>query len=295
MKLLLEIALTLLILSRPILAQEFRFVSFDVHGCDLTGPNGLNERGRVVGRCVDSNGVHGFLLDLNTGHSELIDYPGATFTNAADINTRGEVVGRWIDTAGLSHGYRRGVNGEFHVVDPPASSACVVSTLPNLAHGINDLGDIVGRCHDAAGNEHGFVRWRDGTFDLIDYPGSTTSDAWVITNTEKAIGGDYTDTSDFVHGFIWTRADGFRTVDFPGALHSAIRAITENGVVTGIYNVAGDVLHGFLAPDVTIDYPGSVSTNVVVINNSGLIVGNYDDASGGEHGFLAIRTHRNDK
>jgi len=228
---------------------------------------------------------------LKTGHSELIDFPGATYTNAADINDRGEVVGRWNDSGGFSHGYCRDVNRDFHVVDPPTSSGCVVSNLPNVAHGINDVGDIVGRCFDAAENEHGFVQWRDGTFELIDYPGSTTSDAWVITNTHKVIGGDYSDTSGLVHGFIWTRSGGFQTVDFPGALHSAIRSVTENGTITGIYNVAGDVLHGFLVPNVTIDYPGSLSNaGTLVINNRGLIVGGYDDATGGEHGFVAIRT-----
>ena len=130
---------------------------------------------------------------------------------------------------------------------------------------------------------------------MIDYPGSTTSDAWVITNTAKVIAGDYSDTSDFVHGFTWTRSGGFQTVDFPGALHSAVRAVTENGAITGIYNVEGEVLHGFLAPDITIDYPGSISTNVVLINDSGLMAGNYDDASGGEHGFLAIKTRPSSK
>src|SRR5690242_11605936 len=73
MKSLLRITVALLVLCLPVIAQEFRFVSFDVRGCDLTGPNGVNAHGRIVGRCVDTNGVHGFLFDLNTGHSELID------------------------------------------------------------------------------------------------------------------------------------------------------------------------------------------------------------------------------
>jgi uncharacterized membrane protein len=267
--------------SLPMFAQEFRYVSFDIPGCS---------RGQIVGLCLDANGAHGFLLDLTTGHSELIDYPGATFTAAADINARGEVVGPWNDSNGLRHGYRRDVNGDFHVVDPPASSACIISNLPNVPHGINDLGDIVGRCFDASENEHGFVRWRDGRFELIDYPGSSTSDAWVITNTEKVIGGDYSDTAGFVHGFTWTRSGGFQSVDFPGAPDSAVRTVAENGAVTGIY-FDGNTLHGFLLPDLTVDYPGSISNaGTLVINNSGLIVGGYDDANGGEHGFVAIRT-----
>lgn len=276
--------------SLPVFAQEFRYVSFDIPGCNLTSPLGVNGRGQIVGLCLDANGAHGFLLDLTTGHSELIDHPGATFTAAADINARGEVVGPWDDSSGLRHGYSRDVNGDFHVVDPPASSACVISNLPNVPHGINDSGDIVGRCFDASENEHGFVRWRDGTFELIDYPGSTTSDAWVITNTEKVIGGDYSDTAGFVHGFTWTRSAGFQAVDFPGAPDSGVRSVTENGAVTGIY-FDGNVLHGFLLPDLTVDYPGSISNaGTLVINNSGLIVGGYDDANGGEHGFVAIRT-----
>ncbi|PYX04574.1 MAG: hypothetical protein DMG88_24185, partial [Acidobacteria bacterium] len=157
---------------------------------------------------------------------------------------------------------------------PPASSACIVSELPNLVHGINDRGDMVGRCFDADENEHGWVRWRDGTFEVIDYPGSgisgTSSDAYVITNTGKVIAGDYSVT-EFVHGFTWTRSEGFRTVDFPGAVHSGIRAVTENGSVAGTYTLDINPFgpsHGFLVPNVTVDYPGSMSTGVGGMNNT---------------------------
>jgi hypothetical protein len=282
---LLKITIALLVLSVPLLGQEFRFVSFDVRGCSATAPGGVNAQGQIVGQC---DNVHGFLLDLNTHRSQLFDFPGAVFTAGGGINARGEIVGRWDDANGLSHGYRRDANGNFHVVDPPANSGCVAGTFTTSVHGINDGGDMVGRCFDAGQNEHGFVRWNNGTFELIDFPGSTSSDAWTITNTET-IGGDYSDSSGIVHGFTFSRSGGFQTVDFTGALDSAVRSVTGNGAVTGIYFT--DTLHGFLLPDVTLDFPGSVATGTVVINNGGLIVGDYFDAAFAEHGFVAVRNY----
>jgi uncharacterized membrane protein len=283
---LLKITMTFLVLTLPVLAQEFRFISFDVSSCSITSPVAVNARGQIVGLCDDA---HAFLLDLNTHQSQIFDHPGATFTSANGINARGEIVGRWDDVNGISHGYFRSANGDFQLLDPPSNSGCVVSTLPTAPHGINDVDDIVGRCFDPSGNEHGFVRWRDGTFELIDFPGSTSSDAWAISNT-NVIGGDYTDAAGlFVHGFTWTRSVGFQTVDFPGALNSAVRSVADNGAVSGIYNVCGFILHGFVAPNVTVDFPGSIFTGTLVINNGGFIVGDYVDASGSEHGFVAIK------
>jgi hypothetical protein len=47
----------------------------------------------------------------------------------------------------------------------------VVTTVPGAAHGINDVGDIVGRCWDASGKELGWLLRHDGSF----APGSKVS------------------------------------------------------------------------------------------------------------------------
>jgi hypothetical protein len=46
-KSLLRIPLVLLVLGLPAVAQEFRYVSFDIPGCSLTSPFGVNARGQI--------------------------------------------------------------------------------------------------------------------------------------------------------------------------------------------------------------------------------------------------------
>ena len=69
--------------------------------------------------------------------------------------------------------------------------------------------------------------------------------------------------------------------------------INPAGAITGYYNDAGFLDHGFLrARDGTFtefDAPGAVSTTPSSINPAGAITGSYWDASG-VHGFLRIGT-----
>jgi hypothetical protein len=166
---------------------------------------------------------------------------------------------------------------------------------PTVPHGINDLGDIVGRCFNAAGKELGWLLRHDGTFRILDISPATdstqiTTDAWLPTNRDKIV-GDYSDASGFVHGYTWTEAEGFTTLDFPQS-QTGLRAMNASGDITGIYSTDGFRLHGFLLRKgvfTTIDFPDSADNGgTLVINDSGLMVGNYIDVNGNQHGFMAI-------
>jgi uncharacterized membrane protein len=283
--------LFLLTLSLPALAGDFNFVSFDFPTCSDMAMSGLNIRAQVVGPCFDSSGLsHSFLLNLNDGSWKKFDIPGSVQTVAAAINNRGDIVGRWVDAAGIDHPYLLTKDGQLTTFQPTAP--CVASNLEphTVAHGINDVGEIVGRCWDATGHEHGFLRRLNGTFKILDFPNSASTDAWAISNTGVIV-GDYSDSEFFVHGFILTAA-GFKTLDFPGAPDSAVRDINENGDITGIYDSLPDFrLHAFLLRGgvfTSIDFPGAAQTYGLEINNIGLMVGAYADASGISHGFVAV-------
>jgi hypothetical protein len=84
----------------------------------------------------------------------------------------------------------------------------------------------------------------------------------------------------------------FTTFDVPGGpafISSSI--INPAGAITGYYNDANFVRHGFLrVPDgtfTTFDAPGSAyATNPAGINPAGAITGSFFDAAGVYHGFL---------
>src|SRR5215471_7161477 len=272
-------------------AGQYNFMQVDVPGSVATELSGINSLGQTVGLYVDGSGTsHGLLRNIN-GSIVTIDYPGAIFTTANGINSQGDIVGRWDDSSTINHTFLRTSQGAITSFDPPAP--CVATTgdnEPTTAHGINDLGDIVGRCVDASGKELGWLLRHDGSFSILDNPSFLSTDSWKIDNTVKIV-GDYSDAEEFLHGYKWTETDGFTTVDFEQA-QTAVRGINQRGDISGLYSFDGfNTLHGFLRLtngfDFTVDPPGSVLTLSVVINNSGILAGFYFDADFNEHGYIA--------
>jgi probable HAF family extracellular repeat protein len=84
---------------RGFLLEDGVFTRIDVPGATETLPQGINDRGQIVGAYADAEGtIHGFLLDK--GVLTTIDVPGALNTGANDINERGQIVGFFLDDAG---------------------------------------------------------------------------------------------------------------------------------------------------------------------------------------------------
>jgi uncharacterized membrane protein len=122
------------------------------------------------------------------------------------------------------------------------------------------------------------------------YP-SAINDWGVIT-------GYYEDASDEIHGFIRSLDGKYITFDAPGA--AAVpgsnagtnpSSINDLGEITGFYDDARGVTHGFLrTPDgkfKTIDVPGKGNNTVpIALNLEGAVVGYYLDSSSQFHAFL---------
>jgi hypothetical protein len=265
------------------------YIQIDVPGAVFTGLFAINSRGQTVGQYEDGSGVsHGLLRNVD-GSIVTIDYPGAIFIGANGINSEGDVVGRWDDVNGITHSFLRTSQGTITSFDPPAPCVATTTIMPSAAHGINDSGDIVGRCFDASGKELGWLLSHDGSFLIIDDPSFHTTDAWAIDN-RRVVVGEYSDANDFVHGYTWTEANGFTTLDFESNM-TGVRAINQRGDISGIY-FDGLTLHGFLrlknGTEVTIDPPGSVETDTAVVNDNGMIAGLFWDADFNAHGYIAI-------
>jgi hypothetical protein len=87
----------------------------------------------------------------------------------------------------------------------------------------------------------------------------------------------------------------FTTFDPTGSISTQPQAINQGGAITGYYQDANSVYHGFLraprGPLTTFDAPGSgtqqyAGTQAYGINKAGVITGFYIDASSVPHGFL---------
>jgi hypothetical protein len=190
--------------------------------------------------------------------------------------------------------------GTFVIFVPPGCSRDISTA------GINPAGAITGTCTILVNSNFvsfGFLRAPDGTFTIINVPGSTSTqvgdgagEGGVVAgppiNPAGAVTGFYSDSSGTMHGFLRAPDSIFTTFDAPGAVNGTefLCCITPTGAIVGISFDANFVGHGFIrAPNGTFtafDPPGSTFTFPSGVNPEGAISGAYFDVSGVVHGFL---------
>jgi uncharacterized membrane protein len=282
------VAASLIALGVTVGADErsFRFTTIDVPGSVSTTPNGINERGEVVGAYTDSsNKTHGFVKIGELFRS--IDFPGALLTQARGISPAGEVVGSYRlpgEPLVNIHGYRLTRGGEFRQVDYPGHT----NTIPQR---ILPDGTILGCYHDTdtMGTMHGFVDQGD-EFTEFATPASMHNGA---TPSGKTIVGLYRDTTDRGRAYLLKSDGEFVPFDAPGSTSTAGWDINPKRQAVGIYQDAAGRFHGFVVDRhwnfETIDYPGATATRAFGINSRGDVVGSYVDLANRTHGFLASR------
>jgi probable HAF family extracellular repeat protein len=256
-----------------------------------TLPQGINDRGDIVGLCIlDSNfDVRGFLL--RGGSYTNFNIPAGVSTTAWGINNEGDIVGYYNDSSGMSHGFLRH-QGQYTTIDDP------LGVGGTQAIRINDRGDIVGGYADGNNVSHGFLL-RKGTYTTLDDPQAGTglyqgTFAYGINNLGDVV-GIYTDSSNVTHGFLLH--DGrYTTIDDPLGQYSQPMDINARGQIVGFYlhfapgSFQG---HGFLWQNGTFTQidgpagPNGVGTFTYGINNQGQIVGVYANSINQNFPFLA--------
>lgn len=233
-----------------------------------SGGLSVNPAGTILGEYFDSsNASHAFLL---TGEGAITEYdpPGAgtapnqgTYpANLSGINPEGASVGEYADVNYVSHGYLRTPDGSFTTIDDP------YAVQGTFVLGINPAEMISGVYIDANSAFHGYVRDSDGTITGYDVPGAGTGTyqgtnacwfipCWGGINPAGTITGFYVDGSNVFHGFLRTREGKITTFDAPGAgsvgspgggQGTQPMTINPEGVITGHYTDANNVVHGFL-------------------------------------------------
>lgn len=266
------------------------YTTIDVPQASSTTPNGINDRGAIVGSYLDAPGVqHGFLLYNGTCYT--IDIPGATATSPQGINNRGEIVGYYFinsfDQFGGSvttfHGFLLNSQG-LTILD-------VLSGAPGTtqAFGINDKGQVVGSYSDLGYTQHGFL-WSGGVYTTIDDPQSVFGTVAVGINNTGQIVGNYSDASYTQHGFLFS-GSAYTTIDGSATSYATyLNGINNRGQISGYDSDTGDNSFIFYRNAFTTiadpkDTPGGFSTYAEGINSSGQVVGVYGDTNG-THGFL---------
>lgn len=147
---------------------------------NFTVPNGINDRGEIVGVYQDAiPGEHSFLY--KAGKYEALVYPGAKETAAQGISNSGQAVGDFPDPKG-THGfvYLENVGVFTPALDCPTGTATAL-------RGINNGGQIVGGCFDAQGNEHPFL-YMGGALNPILIPGAISASINGINDHAQVVG-----------------------------------------------------------------------------------------------------------
>jgi len=284
-------AILCLAFSSSLFASDYRFISIDVPGSSFTAAAGINARGDIVGRYLDSDGLsHGFLM--RNGMFSTIDFPNASFTAVRAINARGDMVGRMELADGVDHAFLLH-DRQFTQIDFPGASA-------TIGRGLNNAGDVTGNYTDDMDNEIAFV-FQNGRFQSIDVD-PCSGDVWMAMDDGRVLVGDNcTNPTNALHGFIYEQGK-FHSIDFPGTAGrcTAIRWINEREEIVGLFAYVATTdecydpttsYHGFLLEQGTytaINFPGAVSTQAFSINDDGQIVGQYTDKNGVVHGFKAV-------
>jgi probable HAF family extracellular repeat protein len=174
----------------------------DVPGAAMTGANGINNHGAVVGTYVDAGGrSHGFLLErgevtpIDPPKAGDLDLAGAQ-VQAQDINDRGQIVGFYQDAQGTFHGFLHHA-GEFTDLDPPEAAADDRNGFAeSAAFGVNNRGQVVGQYVDAEGVLHGYLWERGRGFETIDPPGGAAKSCGEIPGVGRVCGTVAADIND---------------------------------------------------------------------------------------------------
>jgi probable HAF family extracellular repeat protein len=180
---------------------------------------GINDQGTIVGQYTTNQDVSpGFVLKNNMV-TTLNAPSGPDVVNAQGINNKGLVVGFYLGNDGQTHGFT-------YQLGPNTGSVATVNAIadPIIPHfpgepgatfvfsqilGVNDHGIAVGYYDDSTGSQHGFLyNTNTGQYSFLDDPKAAFDNGVEITQ---------------------------------------ITGINNSGEITGFYDDASGVAHGFVA------------------------------------------------
>jgi probable HAF family extracellular repeat protein len=183
------------------LLREGQLTMIDYPGASSTIAFGINNSGDITGRYSTRGGTFGFILSNGMFHN--VHIPAGSTSSVYDAEDNGlTLVGDVVLKSDSSiHAFVKRLS-QVQLLDPPET------VFPcSHARGINQRGEVVGafsivnnvdECNSRP-PAHGFVM-HDGSYDIIDPPGSPDTFAFGI-NDDGVVVGVVTDKQGNTHGF----------------------------------------------------------------------------------------------
>lgn len=266
---------------------------------------------RAINASGNASGFYSVAIDIShsyirtsSGTLTEFDPPSSIGSDALCLNDSGAVAGGLLDFNG-HHGFVRGADGTFAVIDPTGNASEVNVVIPTQ---INSSGAVAGYYIDTNGVDHGFLRDSSVAITILDAPGAGTSratgtDISDINTHGVMVGGIGVGTAngvvDTTHSFMLAANGTYTFFEPPQAVSSIAEGINDNGVIVGEYRDANLVRHGYIRQTdgtlTSFDEPnaslapttaGNLGTAPRGINLGGEIVGIYSDAAGAWHAFV---------
>jgi hypothetical protein len=225
-------------------------------------------------------------------------------TQAFAMNDEGTIVGDYLDPNIVPHGFIRTPDGKFITFDAPNAGIGAGLDQGTVPQTINDFGVIAGQYEDDRNVYHGFIRYPDDRYEVVDVPGADTtpnSGHGTLINSNNIVGenaGIYYDKAGQTHSFFRSVEGAITKIEPPGALYAFVcleTCLSPEGTAIGFYFDSSTIYKGFLRTRdgklTTFSAPGAgtsayTGTFAASISIEGDITGYVVDNDGVAHGFL---------
>jgi probable HAF family extracellular repeat protein len=206
-------------LQHGMILKGRKLTTVDRKNCTATpGSNaiafyGINNKGTVVGWCLDTRTGADDAFAYVNGRFVPISPPGATSTEAHGINDKGQIVGTYFDTASVQHGFLLS-SGHYTTLDVTGGDT------KSDAWAINNNSMITLVAVNSSGGYDSFL-FNGKMYTPIDVPGAVQSSVAAINSYGDRI---YTiiDSQNNMHGAFFLNVSGgsYTTFDDPNGVNT---------------------------------------------------------------------------